>query len=122
MLDNLVKVLHSVLWNLEILYISHFFALLTVMGRGHRKLRLCSRKNYERNKYDRPLVVSIPRAKVSVMNVSIKREVLPSCSIVVSFPISLFRDARVFSVTALQNRLLQLKDALPTGLSSSRTL
>lgn len=97
---------------------SNFFTILfLVMGRGHRRLRLSSRKNYERKKYKTPLVVSISRAEVSILTVSIPRDLLPSPSAVVSFPISAFQDAPLASLTALRTRLLML-NARPSGLYS----
>ena len=44
--------------------------MIQMSGRGHRKLRLCSRKNYERKKYQHPPalpVQHVPLTDVSVL-------------------------------------------------------
>ena len=63
-------------------------------GRGHRKLRLCSKKNYERKKYFKE---SVPQAVTQ----------LPPLP--VSIPLSVFKAAPAESITALHSRLVNLK-------------
>ena len=90
-----------------------FTHLSVVMsGRGHRRLRLSSRKNYERKKYRVPpltLTASIPQDILSVP------AALPSHGLSVSLPLSIFRDVPVATVQALRSRLAQL-EAMPSGL------
>ena len=62
---------------------------LVMSGRGHRKLQLCSRKNYERKKLKKP---STPLSTCSSLTVSIPFELLPAQPLTVSLPISLFHD------------------------------
>ena len=90
--------------------------MLIVMGKGHRKFQLCSRKNYERKKYRISPIVTSLQVEVSTLTVSIPRALLPSTSLV-SLPISAFRDAPLTSAAVLRTRLLQL-NALPSGLHS----
>ena len=69
-------------------------------GRGHRKLRLSSRKSYERKKYrtaPRTLLVSIPRTVVSA---TVPQD-HPSQSLTVSLPISAFQDAPLVTVSVV---------------------
>ena len=72
--------------------------------RGHRKLRLSSKKNYERKKYDSPssLVVSVSLAVVSVFKVSVPLTLLP---LKVSLPVSSFKSAPARSTATLHDRL-----------------
>ena len=73
--------------------------------RGHRKLRLCSRKRYECNKYRlKSLVITIPLAKVNVFT-----------ELAVSIPVAMFHEAASPNITNLLNRIKQV-DALPQGL------
>ena len=70
-------------------------------GRGHRKLRLCSRKNYEKKKYEkRPLVISIPCSQVACLSAQ---------PLEVSLPISVYEDAPITSLYMLQTRLNHMK-------------
>ena len=81
-------------------------------GRGHRKLRLSSLKNYERKKYKAaPLTLSVS-IQLSVVSVSVAEDPLPSLT--VSLPVSAFRDAPLATVQTLRTRLQKLQ-ALPLG-------
>ena len=62
-------------------------------GRGHRKLRLSSKKNYERKKYFK----SVPQAATQLLPLH------------VSIPLSVFKAAPAESITALHSRLVNLK-------------
>ena len=71
-------------------------------GKGHRKLRLCSNKYYEKRKYAKQLVVSIPRRIISVFAVSMPLNVL---SLNVSLPISAYTGCPISSLEVLYHRL-----------------
>jgi len=55
--------------------------------RGHRKLRLCNTKNYERKKYQKKFLVYIPKDALSVLAVSVP---LSTPSLQVSLPLSAY--------------------------------
>ena len=75
-------------------------------GKGHRKLRLCSRKNYEQKKYDSTsLIISIPRTGLSFPTVSPSPQLPDPPDLVVSLPISAFQDSTFRNVSALETRL-----------------
>ena len=86
------------------------------MGKGHRKTRLSSRKNYERRKYkDKQCMVSIPCAKLYVLTVAIpQNDKTVASQMVVSLPITSFQQADVDGLETLRKRLVEL-DTLPTG-------
>ena len=67
-------------------------------GRGHRRLRLCNRKNYERRKYSSAAVmtVSVP--------LHLLRPQVPS-PLLVSLPISALQEAPITSLDVLRSRL-----------------
>ena len=80
--------------------------------KGHRKLRLCSRKNYEKKKYfPKKLLVSIPRRTVCVLKVSLPINLV---SFRVSLPLSAYSDSPVKSVDILHNRMIHLR-TVPQG-------
>lgn len=82
-------------------------------GKGHRKLRLCSKKNYERRKYfPKKLLVSVPRRAVCILKVSLPLNLV---SFRVSLPLSAYSDSPVASVDVLYDRMVHLK-ALPQGI------
>jgi len=67
--------------------------------RGHRKLRLCSTKYYEKKKYcTKILIVSIPGERVSILRISIPLNVLSLC---LSFPISSYTGCHISSLEVL---------------------
>ena len=71
--------------------------------KGHRKLRLCSNKYYEKKKYwPKLLTVSIPRKAVSILRVSIPLNLL---SLHVSLPISAYTGCPISSLEVLYHRL-----------------
>ena len=73
--------------------------------KGHRKLRLCSRKRYELNKYrPKSLEIKVPLAEVNVF-----------AELAVSIPVAMFHKAVSPNIANLLCRLKQL-DALPQGL------
>ena len=77
-------------------------------GRGHRKLRLCSNKHYEKKKYfkePKNLIISIPRETVSILRISIPLNVL---SLNVSLPISAYTGCPISSLEVLYHRLKSL--------------
>ena len=78
--------------------------------KGHRKLRLCSRKYYEKNKYFPKKLVSIPRRAVCILKVSLPVNLV---SFRVSLPISAFCES---PVTSLHNRMMLLR-AVPQSKS-----
>ena len=84
------------------------------MGKGHRKTRLSSRKNYERQKHKNKL------CRVSVSTVAIQQidndETVASDSepMVVSMPITSFQEADIDGLENLRTRLVELNN-LPTG-------
>jgi len=81
-------------------------------GRGHRKLRLCSNKYYEKRKYfPKALLVSIPRRTVSILPVSIPIDLV---SFRVSVPLSAYSGSPVPSLEVLVDRISHLK-ALSDG-------
>ena len=74
--------------------------------RGHRKLRLCSNKNYERKKYfPKELLVSVPRRDVTILRVSIPMELL---SFKVSIPLSAYTKLPAPSLETMQSRIQHL--------------
>lgn len=74
--------------------------------RGHRKLRLCSNKHYERKKYfPKKLLVSIPRMNVNILKVSIPLRLL---SYNVSLPLSVYTELPAPSLEIMQRRIQQL--------------
>ena len=75
---------------------------LDMSGRGHRKLRLCSRKNYERKKFKKR---SIPPSICSSLKVSMPFLLLPPQSLTVSLPVSLFHDAPLSTFESLKARV-----------------
>ena len=76
-------------------------------GKGHRKLRLCSRKHYERKKYKhRREVVSSP----TVFTVSVPLELL---QFRVSIPLSVIESAKA---ETLHNRLVYMASLPPRGI------
>ena len=73
--------------------------------KGHRKLRLCSNKYYEKRKYfPKKLIVAIPR-NFFALRVSIPINLLPFR---VSLPLSIFTELSVPSVEILHERILRL--------------
>ena len=65
-----------------------FHSTIQMSGRGHRKLRLCSRKNYEKKKYHHPPAIPVQPVHltdVSVLTVSLPLDLLP---LRVSLPLS----------------------------------
>lgn len=82
--------------------------------RGHRKLRLCSNKYYEKRKYfPKMLLVSIPRRTISVLKVSIPMDMLPFR---VSLPLSVYKELAVPSLEVLHGRVQRL-DTLDEGMN-----
>ena len=80
--------------------------------RGHRKLRLCSVKYYEKKKYhQKSLLVSIPRNSVSILPVSLP---ISSVNFTISLPLSLYTESPVPSPAVLHNRVQRVK-AMPQG-------
>ena len=67
-------------------------------GRGHRRLRLCSKKNYELKKYaqKKALVVQIPTKDIE----------LPPCKI--SIPLTVIKDSPSDTIGTLHCRLRNL--------------
>ena len=81
--------------------------------KGHRKLKLCSRKNYEKKKYiPKKLLVSISRRNVYILKVSLP---INSVSFRVSLPLSAYSDSPVASVDILHNRMIHL-GVVPQGM------
>ena len=75
--------------------------------RGHRKLRLCSNKYYEKKKYfPKTLSVLIPRADVSILPVSIP---LHALQFNVSIPLTTYRELPAPSLEIMHNRIQQLR-------------
>ena len=75
-------------------------------GRGHRKLRLCSNKHYEKKKYfPKKLLVSIPRRHLTILKVSIPIEHL---SFKVSIPMSTYLKLPIPSLEIMQSRIQRL--------------
>ena len=81
-------------------------------GRGHRKLRLCSRKNYERKKLKKR---STPPSICSSLKVSMPFELLPRQSLTVSLPISIFHDAPLSTFESLKARV-ECAGVIPQGI------
>ena len=80
--------------------------------RGHRKLRLCSVKYYEKKKYHpKSLLISIPRNSVSILPVSLP---ISSVNFTISLPLSLYIESPVLSPAVLHNRVQRVK-AMPQG-------
>ena len=79
--------------------------------KGHRKLRLCNTKNYERKKYPKKLLVSIPRDDVSVLPVSVPLSLL---SFQVSLPLSAYTVLSAPTLEILYDRMHQLGN-IPEG-------
>ena len=80
--------------------------------KGHRKLRLCSKKHYEKKKYfPKTLPVSIPRRTVCILKVSLPINLV---SFRVSLPLSAYSDSPVKSVDILHNRMIHLR-TVPQG-------
>ena len=74
--------------------------------RGHRKLRLCSNKYYERKKYfPKKLLVSIPRMSVTILSVSIPLKFL---SFKVSLPLSAYTQLPPPSLETMWSCIQQL--------------
>lgn len=69
--------------------------------RGHRRLRLCSKKNYEKKKYEARHASSVQLAS----------KVMPK-SLVVSYPVDVFRSAPCLDLGTLHARI-RLLEALP---------
>jgi len=75
--------------------------------RGHRKLRLCSNKYHEKTKYfPKKLIVSIPRADVSILTVSVPLHLLQYN---VSVPLTMYEKFAAPSLEILQSRIQQLR-------------
>ena len=85
---------------------------LDMSGRGHRKLRLCSRKNYERKKLKKR---STPPSTCTSLKVSMPFELLPPQSLTVSLPISLFHDAPLSTFESLKARV-ECAGVIPQGI------
>ncbi len=83
---------------------------------GHRKFRLCTKKNAERKRSSQksfPLPVSIPLSDaVSVLRVSLPIELL---SFGVSIPIEAFLDSLMKTPRTLRSRVTAV-NAVPPGL------
>lgn len=80
--------------------------------RGHRKLRLCSVKYYEKKKYHpKSLLISIPRNNVSILPVSLP---ITAVNFTVSLPLSVYIESPVPSTTILHSRV-QRVEAMPRG-------
>ena len=77
--------------------------------RGHRKLRLCSMKYYE--KHPKSLLVSIPRNSVSILPVSLPISLVDFTT---SLLLSLYTELPVPSPAVLHNRVQRVK-AMPHG-------
>ena len=78
--------------------------------RGHRKLRLCSVKYYEKKKYrPKSLLVSIPRNSVSILPVSVP---IGLVKFTVSLPLSCYTESAVPSAGILHDRVQRVK-AIP---------
>ena len=84
-----------------LLFCFHYLSL-DMSGRGHRKLRLCSRKNYERKKLKKR---STPPSTCSSLKVSMPFELLPPQSLTVSLPILLFHDTPFSTFESLKARV-----------------
>ena len=73
--------------------------------RGHRKLRLCSKKHYETKKYfPKKLLVSIPKRTVTILRVSLPIDLV---RFHVSLPLSAYTNVPVASLDILHHRLKQ---------------
>ena len=85
--------------------------------RGHRKLRLCSNKYYEKKKYfPKELLVSIPSNSVTILRISIPLRFL---SFNVFLPWSVYTQLPPTSLETMQSRILQL-GILSEGTDISR--
>ena len=85
-----------------------FHSTIQMSGRGHRKLRLCSRKNYERKKYHHPPAIPVQPVHltdVSFLTVSVPLDLLP---LRVSLPLSALEAAPAGSTRCLRDRLERL--------------
>ena len=81
--------------------------------RGHRKLRLCSKKHYETKKYfPKKLIVSIPKRTVTILKVSLPVDLV---SFRLSLPLSAYTNAPVSSLDILHHRLKQ-SGLIPQGV------
>ena len=88
------------------IYLNGFLENEMADRRGHRKLRLCSNKHYERKKYfPKKLLVSIPRMNVNILKVSIPLRLL---SYNVSLPLSVYTELPAPSLEIMQRRIQQL--------------
>ena len=75
--------------------------------RGHRKLRLCSVKYYEKKKYcQKSLLVSIPRNNVSILPVKVPTGLV---NFTVSLHLSLYTESPVPSLAILIDRVQRVK-------------
>lgn len=80
--------------------------------RGHRKLRLCSKKHYETKKYfPKQLLVSIPKRTVNILKVSLPINLV---NFRLSLPLSVYTDLPVTSLDILHRRLKQ-SGVIPQG-------
>ena len=79
-------------------------------GKGHRRLRLCSRKHYERKKYEHHHVV-VPSP--TVFTVSVPLELL---QFRVSIPLSVIESAKAETISSLHNRLVYMASLPPRGI------
>ena len=93
-----------------ILYLLPPFTYIDMGRRGHRRLRLCSRKNYEKKKY-------------AVMKVSLSLHLLQSQvqrPLVVSLPLAAFQNASQTNLEMLRSRLRKIGAfSSPSWLSQS---
>ena len=96
---------------------SVIYQIYSLQMLGHRKLRMCSTKNYERQKQAKnqtlPLIVSIP-LHVHLVNTG-SRSPTHELSLTVMIPLSTFQCARAPCTRTLLNRLESL-NALKQGI------
>lgn len=82
--------------------------------RGHRRLRMTSKKHYETKKYfPKQLLVCIPRREVSILKMSLPLNLL---RFHMSLPLTHYTDSALASIDILYNRLKKL-EMIPSGIA-----
>ena len=109
---GIVRVRYEQYYYVELLFSLSFppFTYIDMSRRGHRRLRLCSHKNYEKKKY-------------AVMKVSVSLHLLqPQVQrpLVVSLPLAAFQNASQTNLEMLRSRLKKIGEfSSPSWFSQS---